>query len=70
MTWINTPDSSNISRFDYNEEAHVLIVEFKTGATYKYYDVPLEVFERMRVASSKGQFLAQNVKGYYRYARA
>jgi len=48
----------------------VLTVEFKNGATYNYYDVPEFVFEQMRAASSKGQFLAQNVKGRYRYARA
>jgi hypothetical protein len=70
MTWINTPESSNIARFDYNNDSHVLTVEFKNGATYNYYDVPETVFNQMKAASSKGQFLAQNVKGVYRYARA
>jgi len=70
MTWINTPESSNITRFDYDLDRHVLTVEFKNGATYNYYDVPKSVFDQMKTASSKGQFLAQNVKGVYRYARA
>lgn len=70
MTWINTPESSNIARFDYDIDSHVLTVEFKNGATYNYYDVPKIVFDQMKAASSKGQFLAQNVKGVYRYARA
>lgn len=69
MNWIETPDSSNIARYRYGEKAHVLTVEFKNGGTYNYYDVPQMVYEQMNAASSKGQFLAQNIKGAYRYAR-
>lgn len=69
MNWIETPDSSNIARFRYDERARVLTVEFKNGGTYDYYDVPQVVFAQMQSAPSKGQFLAQNVKGAYRYAR-
>jgi len=69
MSWIATPDSSNIAGFDYIKETQVLIVEFKNGGRYNYYDVPEGVFEGMKAASSYGQFLAQNVKGHYRYAR-
>jgi hypothetical protein len=70
MSWIATPESSNIAGFDYIKERKLLIVEFKNGGRYNYYDVPQAVFERMKAAPSKGQFLAQNVKGAYRYARA
>ena len=69
MNWIETPDSSNIARYRYDEKAHVLTVEFKNGGTYNYYDVPQMAYEQMNAASSKGQFLAQNIKGAYRYAR-
>ena len=69
MNWIETPDSSNIARYRYDEKAHVLTVEFKNGGTYNYYDVPQMVYEQMNAASSKGQILAQNIKGAYRYAR-
>lgn len=69
MSWIDTPESSNIARFDFDDRAGVLTVEFKNGGRYKYYDVPVAVFEGMKTASSKGQFLAQNVKGAYRYAK-
>ena len=70
MQWINTPESSNISRFGYNADNHTLTVEFKTGGTYDYFDVPVAIFEAMQAAASKGQFLAQSIKGHYRYARA
>lgn len=69
MSWIATPESSNIAGFDYNKETQVLTVEFTNGGRYNYFDVPETVFERMKAASSKGQFLAQNVKNVYRYAR-
>lgn len=69
MNWIETPDSSSITRFRYDEKARVLIVEFKNGGTYNYYDVPQMVYEQMHAASSKGQFHAQKIKGAYRYAR-
>jgi hypothetical protein len=70
MSWIATPKSSNIAGFDYVKERQVLIVEYNNGGRYNYYDVPESMFERMKAAESKGQFLAQNIKGVYRYARA
>lgn len=69
MVWIATPESSNVVGFEYFADRKVLVVEYKGSARYSYYDVPSPVFERMKVAASKGQFLAQNVKGHYRYAR-
>lgn len=70
MDWIDTPESSNIARFSYDEVSQILTVEFNHGGTYNYYDVPNMVFEQMQAASSKGQFLAQSIKGSYRYAKA
>lgn len=70
MNWIATPDSSTIARYKYDERGHVLTIEFKNGGIYNYYDVPQVIYEQMNAASSKGQFLAQNIKGKYRYARA
>jgi hypothetical protein len=69
MNWIETPESSNIARFGYDKETMVLTVEFLKGGRYNYFDVPESVFEAMKAAPSKGQYLAQNIKGRYRYAR-
>jgi hypothetical protein len=69
MTWIATPESSNIAGFDYDPSQQILIVEFNHGGRYNYYDVPVHVYEGMIAATSKGQYLAQNVKNIYRYAR-
>lgn len=69
MNWIQTPESSNLERFGYDSSISVLRVEFKSGGTYDYFDVPEQLFEQMQAASSRGSFLAQNIKGAYRYAR-
>jgi hypothetical protein len=69
MNWIETPNSSNIARYRYDEKGHVLTVEFKNGGAYNYYDVPQAVYEQMKTASSTGEFLARSIKGAYRYAR-
>ncbi len=70
MIWVDTPESSNIGRIGYDGESQILAVEFKNGTTYNYYGVPENVFEMLKASSSKGQFLAQSIKGAYRYARA
>ncbi len=67
--WIQTPESSNIAGFGYNEEQSILTVEFNRGGTYDYYNVPVSIFESMKNASSKGEFLASHVKGHFRYAK-
>ena len=68
MNWINV-DSSTISRMAYTAERKVLTVEFKSGTRYEYFDVPPVVFEEMKGSASKGQYLAANVKGRFRYSR-
>ena len=70
MEWIGTPESSTMSGFGYDEQSQILTVEFKNGGRYNYFDVPRDLFDRMVAADSRGQFLTQNVKGMYRYARA
>ncbi|WP_187612117.1 KTSC domain-containing protein [Paraburkholderia sp. 31.1] len=69
MDWIATPESSNIAQFAYDEGSQVLKVEFKNGSVYDYFDIPEHIFQAMRNAPSKGQYLAQEVKGRYRYSR-
>lgn len=69
VDWFECPESSTIVRVGHDGESSILMVEFKQS-TYHYFDVPSHVFEAMRSAPSKGQFLAQEVKNRYRYSRA
>jgi hypothetical protein len=70
MSWTETPQSSNVARYAYDEASRVLTVEFKNGARYNYYDVPLSVYQGLATAASTGSYLAQHVKNVFRYARA
>ncbi|MGH1464244.1 MAG: KTSC domain-containing protein [Cognatishimia sp.] len=62
-------DSSNVSAIGYDEDSLTLQVEFNSGATYQYFDVPQQIFEGMLDAGSVGQYLNQHVKGVFRYSR-
>lgn len=62
-------DSSNISSIGYDEDSNTLEVEFHSGAVYQYFDVPLNVYQEIMEAGSKGQYFAQHIKGYYRFVK-
>lgn len=68
MNWMPV-DSSTITRMAHDESRKVLSVEFRNGSRYEYYEVSAAVFQQMRAAPSKGQFLTANIRGRYRYAR-
>ena len=70
MDWIETPESSNIVRYRYDEESQTLEVEFKGGNIYQYFDVPIGLAEEFGMAPSKGQYFGQNIRNAFRYARA
>jgi hypothetical protein len=61
--------SSNVARISYDELSSTLEVEFNNGSIYQYYDVGMEVWQDFKSAPSKGQFIHQNLKGQFRYAR-
>lgn len=61
-------ESSNISKIGYDTDA--LIVEYKSGARYKYEGVPKALYEEFLTADSKGRFMNSNIKGKYTYERA
>jgi len=65
----NPVNSSNISSIGYDADSYTLEVEFHSGAVYQYFDVPLNVYQGIMEAGSKGQYLAQHIKGYYRYVK-
>ncbi|SCZ40646.1 MULTISPECIES: KTSC domain-containing protein [Pseudomonas] len=62
--------SSNVESVGYDEESETLEVEFKNGTLYQYFDVPKSIFIGLIGADSVGGYLAENVKGVFRYSRA
>lgn len=61
--------SSNISEVGYNDEESILFVKFKTGSTYRYFDVPREEYDKMMAAPSVGLYFKDHIKHAYKYAR-
>ncbi len=67
---IRTPvSSSNIASIGYDQKTQTLEVEFLKSGVYQYFDVPQAVYEEFIKAESKGKYLANQIKGNYRYAR-
>jgi hypothetical protein len=62
-------ESSNVAAIGYDEPARTLVVDFKSGGTYLYFDVPPGVFGEFLRAKSKGRFLAHEIKGRYAFRR-
>lgn len=61
--------SSNIASIGYDVDSQTLEIEFLNGGVYQYFDVPQYVYEELMNADSHGQYLAQNIKGVYRYSK-
>jgi len=61
--------SSNIASIGYDADSQTLEIEFLNGGVYQYFDVPQYVYEELMNADSHGQYLAQNIKGVYRYSK-
>lgn len=61
--------SSNIASIGYDENTSTLEIEFLNNTIYQYFDVPHHICQGLMQADSHGQFLAQNIKGVYRYSK-
>ena len=62
-------ESSNIASIGFDEDTNTLEIEFRNGGVYQYFDVPFAVYDGLIEADSKGQYLAQQIKGQYRYVK-
>jgi hypothetical protein len=54
----------------YKHSAEIMLVKYQNGKEYHYYDVPQSVWQKLLVADSKGRFLAEDIKGRYRFYHA
>lgn len=60
-------ESSSLVSIGFAREAHVLEIEFRSGAIYRYLGVPQTVFEALKKAESKGRYFAQSIRGKYEF---
>lgn len=64
MDW--TPlASSNLSAMRYDENTNLLQIRFHSGRSYDYKDVPADVADGLKQASSPGQYFNSSIKGVF-----
>ena len=64
-----TVESSMIHAVGYDAETKTLEVVFNSGRIYRYEDVPLEEYEGLMDAESKGRYMRANIIDVYPYYR-
>jgi hypothetical protein len=58
-------ESSAVATVGYSKRLRALEIEFKRGGTYRYLDVPAEVYRQLLAAESKAGFYNRYVRGKY-----
>ena len=61
--------SSVIASFHYDKNNSKLEVIFVSGVKYIYSDVPINIYEAMKVSRSKGIYFNQKIKEKYAFER-
>jgi hypothetical protein len=69
MVW-HDADSSMISAFGYDEAEEILEVVFHSTGVYRYFEVPVDVFEGLRDASSKGSYMRDVIIDMYPWEKS
>jgi len=57
--------SSSLVSVGYSPEVSTLEIEFRHGASYQYFAVPQHIFDGLLVATSKGAYFNEHIKGVY-----
>jgi hypothetical protein len=62
-------NSSNLKSVGYDPKTKTLEIEFKSAATYQYYDVPKSEYDALMAANSHGVYFSGYIKPNYRWQR-
>lgn len=57
--------STVIERMDYDEEAQILTIHYRSGQIYAYKDVPETVYKELKASRVKGRYLRFFIKDKY-----
>lgn len=66
----NFPSSSNLESATYDPDTETLTIEFKSGTSYDYMNVPPSIYRGLQGAGSAGEYFARHVRGRYQYEQA
>ena len=59
--------SRSIRSAGYDPAHHELELEYMSGRVYRYFDVPPETHTAFEQAESKGRFVNEHIRTFYRY---
>jgi hypothetical protein len=59
--------SSVIRSIGYNALARTLMIEFRQGRTYRYFDVPEFLYRGFILARSKGAYFSTRINSRFRF---
>jgi hypothetical protein len=62
-------ESSNLEAVGYDNNEARLVIGFKDGSAYEYYDVPQYVYDELIAADSKGKHAHHNIYKVYNQQR-
>ncbi len=60
--------SSMMTSIRYKHDARELDITFTSGKTYRYLEVPVEIYKGLLNAESKGDFFSDNIKDEFNFA--
>lgn len=60
-------DSTTLASVLYSPDRCLLDMEFRDGAVYHYFDVPLPTYRELLQADSKGTYFNRNIRNRFRY---
>lgn len=61
-------DSSMLAAIGYDPDLKALVVLYNSGKAYQYQGVPVEVYQGLKAASSKGRYMLDHVIDHYPHA--
>ena len=61
--------STVIRYYHYDAGRRELRIGFQSGKRYTYEDVPVEIYESMKAAYSKGEYFNAHIRDRFRYRR-
>lgn len=59
--------STTLATVAYDDADGVLQLEFRSGAKYRYFDVPVEAHDGLLRASSKGRYFNREIRERFRH---
>jgi KTSC domain len=65
---VKSVESTTLAAIGYDETREILQLEFRSHSVYRYFGVPMFVYEALVAAGSKGRYFNGTIRGHFPYA--